>query len=216
MKVAILSESPADEAAVRVLAEAVLGRSVELVPIRRGAPGMDGALAAVRPAFLALHYRRQAEALIVVVDSNSSPVHDGPLDRPCPQAAECRLCRIRQSIAEVRASLKPMAGLPPILTAVGLAVPAIEAWYLCGKHSPLSEAAWVRGMGDGKPPYTRARLKELAYGTDRPSLAMETQCAVEHVRRVVRDLDLLERSFPVGFGCLRRDLESWARPSSGP
>jgi len=211
MRVTLLSESPADEAAVRILVEAVLGEPVELAPARsRRAGGIDGALSILGPVLKSLHYLRHAEALVVVVDSNSSPVHTGPTDRPCANAARCRLCRTRSLIAEVRDSLTPVPGQGPIRTAVGLAVPAIEAWYLCGREPNVSENAWAQGMREDRLPYTKSQLKKQVYGSERYSLAMETRRATDQMRRVAGDLGLLERKFPVGFGSLASDLRGWS------
>jgi hypothetical protein len=101
------------------------------------------------------------------------------------------------------------------LSAVGLAVPAIEAWYLCGREQNVSENAWAQGLKERRRPYTRNRLKELAYGTDRPSLALETSGAIDEMHRVAQDLGQLERKFPVGFGSLLRDLRAWRAPDAG-
>lgn len=209
MKVAILSEFPADEAAVQILAAAVLDQPVELVePHFRRAWGFPAALNILATALKWLHYQRPAEALIVVVDSNDSPLHEGPFDEPCPNAAKCRLCKARALLAETRHGLKDVP-YEPIKTAVGLAVPAIEAWYLCGKDTNVSENAWVQAMREHRRPYTRRVLKERVYGTSRPNRALETRCATDEMTRVVQDLGRLERQFPVGFGSLLHDLRQW-------
>jgi len=210
MNLAILSESPADEAAVRILAESALARPVAVVetPVRRPG-GISGVLRAIEPVMQWLHYRRRAEALVVVVDSNNSPVHPGPIEAPCSVSNACRLCRIRRAIEDVQRSLSTVA-YGPIHTAVGLAAPAIEAWYLCGEDPNVSESAWVRGQQEGRPPYTKEQLKKLVYGKDQYGLAEETECAIAEMGRIARDLGLLERKFPIGFGALLHDLRGWA------
>ena len=210
MKVAILSESPADEAGVRILAEAMLGQEVEPVePRSRRSGGISGVMNVLAPVLKWLHYHRSAEGLIVVVDSNCTPVHAGQLGEPCENASECRLCIIRNKIAEVQRHLTPVPSYGPIKTAVGLAVPAIEAWYLCGKDENVSENAWVMGMQQVRPPYTKHGLKNRVYRTDRYSLATETSRATEEMQRVIQDLDRFHRQFPVGAGSLLRSLEQW-------
>ena len=76
MKVAILSESGADEAAVRILVGGALGRealSVAMPPIRtRGWPSV---LQVIPTIMRYLHYRTDAEALVIVADANHSPLH---------------------------------------------------------------------------------------------------------------------------------------------
>lgn len=210
MRVAILSESPADEAAVRILVEAVLEHPIEPVEIRfRKAGGIDAVLSVLAPALKWLHYRREAEGLVVVVDSNSTPTHTGALDQPCNRADTCRLCRVRGIIAGVNDSLSPMPSLGPVKTAVGLAVPAIEAWYLCGENPNVSEKAWDRALRERRFPYTREDLKREVYGSDRYGIALETKCAAREMRRVVADLAQLERKFPQGFGSLLSNLREW-------
>ncbi|MFO7898388.1 MAG: hypothetical protein R6V58_04935 [Planctomycetota bacterium] len=209
MKVAIVSESPADEAAVRILAEAVLDTTIETVPVARRAGGVDSALSILKPALYSAHYQQTADGVILVVDSNNTPVHSGPVDGRCERAERCRLCRARQRADEVLAALSPVPGRQPVRVAVGLAVPAIEAWYLCGSDPHVSEAAWTQGQAESRPPYTRAELKQKVYGTDRASLELETQKAVEEMTRLVQDLDALRSRFPVGFGALEHDLGPW-------
>jgi hypothetical protein len=95
-----------------------------------------------------------------------------------------------------------------VLRAVGVAVPAVEAWYLCGRDERVTEEIWASGQRTGVMPYTRGELKWRVYGTDRPSLAHETKCALEEVARHRRDTRRLENDFP-GFASLARDLREW-------
>ena len=133
MRVAILSESSADEAALRILTEAVLGRSIEVVPRRRRAGGVGAAFKGLPPILKELHYRRTAEALVFVVDSNGTLVHPGGGEEACEAGGACRLCRARRIVREVQGTVRPVGDLPPIRVAIGLAVPQVEAWYLCGR-----------------------------------------------------------------------------------
>jgi hypothetical protein len=91
--------------------------------------------------------------------------------------------------------------------AYGVAVPAIEAWYLAATEHGVSEAAWKSGAF----PYSKLVLKEKAYGTSRRSRDHELRLAVNHVRSLVDSgkLDLLEQRFPAGFGTLAKCLRSW-------
>jgi hypothetical protein len=93
--------------------------------------------------------------------------------------------------------------------ALGAAVPAIEAWYLLGRRRGVTEAAWAAGQRSRRLPYTRNQLKQWVYGTDRPSLALETQHAEAEARRLCTDLDQLAVAFPIGVGELLRELRSW-------
>ena len=64
-------------------------------------------------------------------------------------------------IARARTQLKAIQGRPALKVAIGLTVPAIEAWYLVGREHQVGEAAWTIGLKAGRPPFTRPRLKEL-------------------------------------------------------
>jgi hypothetical protein len=66
MKVAILSESPADEAAIRILVDGLLATETEPVPVPTpGTRGYRAVLNSVRPALNHLHYLTDADALVL-------------------------------------------------------------------------------------------------------------------------------------------------------
>jgi len=92
MKVAILSESPADEAVLRMLVDGIVGQPTEPVappPLRtRGWPSVRQMLPSVLKH---LHYRTDAEGFVLVVDANHSPLPSHP-DDPPPEA--CRLLEL--------------------------------------------------------------------------------------------------------------------------
>jgi len=214
MKVAILSESEADEAAIRILADGVLGRRTEppLGPAFRMRGRGWPTVLNVLPAVLAhLHYRSDADGLIVVVDSDLSPIHAQSHKEPGQADMSCRLCQVAEAVAVTRDRLRPVPGRAPLRLAVGLAVPQIEAWYLVGIDPHMNEATWTSGQQFGTFIVRRETLKRKAYGTDRPSLEMETERARQHIERIVRDghLPLLESLFPGGFGALANDLRGW-------
>jgi hypothetical protein len=105
--------------------------------------------------------------------------------------------------------LPPARGRERVLRAVGLCVPAIEAWLLCGRDTSVTEQAWLDGQSSGRQPYTRRELKWRVYGTERPSLQHEMKRAVQEVSRHQGDVRRLENDFPNGFGALARDLRGW-------
>jgi len=144
---------------------------------------------------------------VLVVDSNGTPphtpVHDGP------SALKCRLCQLRRIADEVQRQVRPRTNAAPLKIALGLAVPAIEAWLLCGVDSHVTEAAWINGLKEGQMPYTKAGLKQKLYETSHPSLAIETEVMVKAARRLCQDLSTLEQLFPNGFGALLKSLRSW-------
>jgi hypothetical protein len=94
-------------------------------------------------------------------------------------------------------------------TAVGIAVPAIEAWLLCGLDPEITEQAWLSALGSRNLPHSKNALKQRVYGTDRPSLEMEKRLMAEHARRLAANLANLEQKFPIGFGLLAKDVRSW-------
>lgn len=213
MKLAILSESPADEAALGVLVGFVLGpfARVETRLRARGWPSVEQVLP---PIIRHLHFQTDADGLVIVVDSDDSPVHTAGHEAPNFHHPLCRICRLRAAFRRTVRNLPPARGRERVLRAVGLAVPAIEAWLLCGRDTSVTEAAWMEGQGSGRPPYTRAQLKWKVYGTERPSLPHQIKRAVQEVSRHRGDVRRLENDFPNGFGALTRDLRAWqGRPA---
>lgn len=213
MRVSVISESAADEAAVRILVEGILQRPTETILSARSRPGGWTPIPRILPAVLReLHYHTDAEGLILVVDSNDSPAHQAAHDQPSGAHRDCRLCILRDIAAQVQRGLRPVAGRAAIRTAIGLAVPAIEAWYRCGADPRVTEAAWIMALQSGQYPYTKISLKRAVYSSERYSLEHETKRATEESRRLVQDLELLERMFPGGFGALARDVRTWEAP----
>jgi len=214
MKVAIFSESAADDAAVRILVDALWGAPTEPATLQRfeSRRGCQNVLKNTPVLFRHLHYQTDADALVVVLDSNGSPLHAAQHDEAAPTDEDCRLCELRREIAAARRHLHPVPGRAVLRTAFGLACPSIEAWYRCGLDSHASEAAWARDLAAGvrAPTYIR-NLKQAVYGTDRPSLTAETECATREARRLAADLSLLATHFPGGFGALMKDIRAWPR-----
>jgi len=209
MKIALLSESPADEAALRVLVEYVLGEAFTLVTPSLRARGWPSVEQVLPPVIRHLHFNTDTTGLVVVVDSDDSIVHTDAHEAPGYYHPGCRICRLRGVFRRTVKNLPPAQGRNRVLRAVGLAVPAIEAWYLCGRDTTVTEAAWTAGQERGVAPYTRRELKWRVYGTERPTLPHEIKRAVQEVTRHHGDLRRLENDFPQGFGSLARDLRSW-------
>jgi hypothetical protein len=213
MKTCVLSESEADEAAIRVLIDALFGEPTEFVaprPIR--GRGVQAILAVFAPVVMYLHYRTEAEALAIVVDSNHGSVHSDAHDSAGAADPGCRLCLLRKSASDVRAKLRPVPNREKLKIAIGLAVPAIEAWYLCGRNKQVSEAAWCNGMKMGRFPYSKIELKAELYGAERIPLETEIRIATEEAQRIIAKastLELLQSNFPGGFGPFARDVRAW-------
>jgi len=204
MRVAILSESSADESALRIVVDAVLG--IKTSPASNLSLRSRG-WQAVKTVLLAnanyLHYRTDADALVVLVDSNHTYVS--------PDKVENRLKDFQKLVEQCQRQFRPMSGRVPLKIALGVAAPAIEAWWLCKSNPQISEAAWEKGLDDNRDPYSKLALKKKLYATDYPSLELTTQKMTEAAQVIAGDLPTLERAFPNGFGNLANELRRWRR-----
>jgi hypothetical protein len=203
MKLAVFSESPADEAAIRVLADAVVGFKTARARIgaiqSRGWPAVRNLLPAV---IRRLYYGSDAETLVVVCDSDDSTVHELSHPRPAPYELNCRLCMLRDAAEKTLEELHPRPGRSALHVAIGVAVPALEAWLLCDDDSRIDEQAWKVALAGAPWPYTRYGLKRELYGTERPGLNHEMQVMVQHAEKIAARWQLLAERFPNGFGTL--------------
>lgn len=212
MNVLIFSESPADEAAIRVLIDALLDTKThaESFPRLQARRGFAWVLKLLPAVLRHAYYRTDADGLVVVLDSNGSPVSEQQVSGK----RESRLYRLRRAAEATWADIRPRPERTPLKTAIGLAAPAVEAWYRCGIDPHATEAAWLRDMQSGASAPRRIReMKRAVYGTARPSLPRETEAAVREARRLATDLAFLESSFPIGFGALARDVQAWSSSS---
>jgi hypothetical protein len=212
MKLAILSESPADEAALHVLVGYVLGGPFTTVQSALRARGWPSVEQVLPPIIRHLHFNTDADGLVVVVDSDDSPVHTPEHEASGYYHPYCRVCRLRTVFRRTIKNLPPAHGRDRVLRAVGICVPALEAWLLCGRDTSITEQAWLDGQASGLQPYTRKELKWKVYGTERPSLQHEMKRMVQEVSRHHGDVRRLENDFPNGFGALARDIRSWKSP----
>jgi hypothetical protein len=203
MKLAVFSESPADEAALRVLADAVVGfktARAKIGPLQsRGWPAVRNLLPAVMRR---LYYSSDADVLVVVCDSDDSTVHDAAHPNPAPWGLNCRLCMLRDVAAKTRDELHRRPGRGELRVAIGAAVPALEAWLLCAQDPRIDEEAWKRALAGADWPYTRYGLKRELYGTERPGLNHEMNVMVNHAQKLAGRRELLVERFPNGFGPL--------------
>jgi hypothetical protein len=215
MKLAVLSESSADEAAIRITVSGILGLEVHEVSVEssittRGWPGVRTLLPVIIPR---LHYNSDAQALAIVVDSDSSTVHHSSHNEAA-EVGDCRLCDLRNAVGYQLSKLKPLPNKDTLKTAIGVAVPAIEAWYACLQDSHVNEATWSRYLGGEQITYTKNSLKKVIYGTERPSIDLETACAVRAAKTLINELDRVEASFPHGFGSFAQDVRNWVSVNS--
>jgi hypothetical protein len=209
MKIAVVSESPADEAAIKILVDAIAGTESDLYSIRTRPNGWTRVFQLLPNIVTALHYGTDVEALVVVVDSDESPVHQNLHEAVQVDYPDCRLCRLHTTVGLALAKVRAIPNRTSLRTAAGLAVPAIEAWYRCGVDPHVNEATWTRKLLGERITYDKRSLKIDVYGSHQPSLAMETAAAVLAATRLAANIDLLARLFPIGFGCLLLDVRSW-------
>ena len=136
MKVAILSESSADEAAIEVLIAAILRLPMERMQLRRmPSRGWPSVLQNLPALIKELHYQTDADGLVVVADSNHSLPHRPAHDEARGNDDRCRFCLLRSAIERTITQLRPVASRGRLKVAMGLASPAIEAWYLCSENA---------------------------------------------------------------------------------
>src|SRR3954467_6571191 len=110
MKLALLSESPADEVALRVLVTAVLGGPPHFVAPGFRARGWPN-VAQVMPAVIRhLHFNTATDALVVVVDSDDAVVHTTRHDAPGYFHPHCRMCQLRAIHRQTTKRLPPAQG----------------------------------------------------------------------------------------------------------
>jgi hypothetical protein len=203
MRVAILSESPADESALRIIADALLG--VKTITVAkalrsRGWPSVRNILPAV---INHLNYQTDADGLIVVADSNHTSLS--------AENPKSRMRDLRELAQQCRQQLKTTGGRVPLKIAVGIAAPAIEGWWLCKSRQHINEATWEKGLNEKRDPYSKLELKKWLYESDYASLELMTRKMTEAAHEVARDLSHLETAFPMGFGLLAKEVRDWKR-----
>lgn len=207
MKIAVVSESAADEGAVKILVDGILGIETDSFqpPTLTRRNNWHSAIKILPVVIRTLWFASDADALIVVVDSDDSPVH---LNSHIPElAGSCRRCVIRKLIDYEIAQLPTRIGRRALLTAVGLAVPSIEAWYRCIFDPHVNEATWNRKLlHDEAITFDRRTLKRDVYGTPLMVDASKAKAAAERLRT---EIPLIEQLFPGGFGSLVRDIRNW-------
>jgi hypothetical protein len=150
---------------------------------------------------------------VVSCDSDDSVVHTEAHNAPGYFHPHCRMCQLRGIFHRTAKKLPPAHGRARVLRGVGVAVPALEAWLLCGRDPAVTEAAWIEGQDRGRVPYMRWELKKRVYGTDRPSLPHEIRCAQHELERIRRDPRRLENDFP-SFAALANDVRNWYKINS--
>ncbi len=214
MKVALLSESEVDEAFTKIIIGAILGEEIEKVEYSLRFRGWHGVLQLIPTTIKSLYYQTDAEALAVVVDSDETVIHNQSHEtnftaNTLAETANCRLCQIKKVIEQTQQKISVRKERPMIKIAVGLAVPAIEAWYQCGIDAQASEAAWLVASKEKRYSHIKQQLKKAVYKVDRPPIPLMTSYAVEAANRLATDLSDIETLFPGGFGSFAQDIRGW-------
>lgn len=159
--VALVTESPADQESVRVLVEAVLQRNIQVQPRQVRSGGVDSVLRSLPAVIKEVYFHTDAIGVVAVVDSDRTSFHTVDHEAGASEPA-CRLCQLLCTVESVHPQL-PTRPLPlPLNVALGLAVPAIEAWCLCGVDHGVSETTWINARKANQLPYTPAELKTVA------------------------------------------------------
>lgn len=209
MKVAVSGESDLDETALRILIEAIVGKQTHAVAFRPRARGWPAVCNDLPAVLKRLHYHTDAEAIVIVADSDDSPLHQATHEQAGKTEGECRLCSLREKMELTFSQLNPVGDRATIKAAIGIAVPAIEAWYLCGVDPRASESAWLQGGQSMRGASFRKELKRALYGKDMAHSQLKQRRLREEALRLAQDPSLLENYFPAGFGALARELRNW-------
>ncbi len=214
MRIAILAESPADATAIHAIVDATLGITTEYQAVPYRLDGFSSVQRNLSSVIRWIHYQQTADALVVVVDSDESPID--------LNHGQSRGRILRSQVANVVATLSPVRETVPLVrTAVAVAVPAIEAWLAFGADSRATEAGWLIAFNGGTRSHNEIRrLKNIVYGTERPALAIETRIMRERIERLITEgqLEALTKSFPNGLGSFVAELRAWELPAeeAGP
>jgi hypothetical protein len=198
MKVAILAESQFDESAYRILLDAIIQNSTQKHYPPLETRGWHQVIEVLPAAIKHLHYRTDVEGLVVVIDSNHTPLDD--------TSGRSRLLKIEKIISETTSKLKPLSSKNTLRVAYGVACPCIEAWLLCPERTDISEHAWEAGISSGREPYAKSQLKQELHGSSRN---IDPIRLIAAARTASEQLSLLNTRFPKGFGTLHNTLRNW-------
>lgn len=208
MRIAILAESPADAAAIHAVVDATLGIPTEYQTVPYRLDGFASVQRNLSSVIRWVHYQQTADALVVVVDADESPID--------PNHKHSRGRILRSQVAKVVAQLSPLGeDMPDLRTAVAIPAPAIEAWLAFGIDSQATEAGWQVAFERGvRSHHEIRRLKTIVYGTDRPALADQIRAMRERIDHLIAEgqLDALAQSFPSGLGSFVAELRAWDLP----
>lgn len=209
MKLVFFGESPADQAVIAEFTKGILGQPFENLDLSLEGHGWPSVLQTLPAVIAHVYYRTDADEIVVVVDADDSPIHDTTMPTESDCHPECRYCQLRKKAHLAHSKLSKVEGRNPPKIAIGIAVPAIEAWLQVGINHEVGEARWKIGMKENNRPFTRRKLKELVYGSDHPSIEIELNRGSEEATRIVTEKKPIEIDFPTGFGLMANEIRSW-------
>ncbi len=94
MKIGYYCEAPADQAAMAVFVEGILGVAPEPICLEVEARGLPGFFRALDIVVRGVHFNSDADGLVIVVDSDRSEIHALNHDVQA-NADTCRYCRVQ-------------------------------------------------------------------------------------------------------------------------
>lgn len=210
MKVAVLSEAATDEAFTRALAEAVLGAPVEVAAhgFRAINLSYNGVRAAIPTVLRHVHFAEPDVAgVMVVVDGDASSVHSAGWRNPVPCAPDCRVCGVRAQALDVLGRVA-RTGRDQVRLAIGVAYPAIEAWYAFGTQDQITEAEWIIRVNEGRSNHIKQALKQATNRRHGPGIDKRVAASGD-ATRVAAFMESFRVAFPGGFGAFADDLYRW-------
>lgn len=209
MRIAVLCESTSDEAGLRILIEAILGHEATFARHRFRSRGWPSVYNLLAPLIRHLYYNTDTGALAIVADSDDSPAHQLDHEPRLAAARGCRFCELQLHAESVLHGLRRPRDRQPLRLAIGVAVPALEAWYARGMGEN-SEEYWQRKLTEnGHLRTNRLELKRKVYGTGKPTRRVQWERAKAAATVAAQDLDQLERLFPAGFGTFAHAVRAW-------
>ncbi|MBI4850681.1 MAG: hypothetical protein HY819_02525 [Acidobacteria bacterium] len=95
MKLAVLSESPVDEAFIRIIVSKLLEQQTENIATHSLRSRGWSAVLQVTPSIIRnLYYKTEAEALAILIDSDETPIHNKSHEEDQKSSIGCRLCEL--------------------------------------------------------------------------------------------------------------------------
>lgn len=211
MKVAFFSESKADETVLKHFVEEISLEELEEKDIRKNLQFRSSShLVKNLPVVIrSVHYGSDAEFLVISSDSDDTPVH--LVQHETTENEECHLCLLGNIVRKSLAELQEFEGKQKLQIAIGVPVPAIEAWLLFGLNPQVSENTWIRKQNGEKITYDRKKLKTELYGGEHVPEAQRIEISIKAIQRIIENqlLEGLEKEFPQGFGKMADKVRNW-------